>query len=124
MKPNKPRVLVVDDEEGFRSFVRYVLEPLGYDVSGAASGQIAIGLMGAGNFDLILLDGYLNGMTGLETLRRLREVRPGISVAMLSIMSYTIEAQAFALGALACLPKPSDPETMVRLVGSLIGEDQ
>jgi DNA-binding NarL/FixJ family response regulator len=65
-------VLVVDDHEGFRRFVRTLLIADGFDVAGeAADGEEALALVGEIKPDLVLLDVQLPGIDGFEVAERL-----------------------------------------------------
>jgi len=57
----KPRILVVDDEESMRYFLRRSLKREGFNVETAASGEEALDLAPEGRFDLVLLDLRLPG---------------------------------------------------------------
>jgi DNA-binding response OmpR family regulator len=65
-------VLVVDDEEAIRDAVCYALRSEGYDVAGAATGEDAVDAARAAQWDLIVLDVMLPGVSGIEVCRRLR----------------------------------------------------
>jgi two-component system, OmpR family, KDP operon response regulator KdpE len=67
------RILVVDDEEGIRRFVRANLVARGYEVDLAKDGEAALDAASLHPPDLVLLDLMLPGLDGLEVLRRLRE---------------------------------------------------
>ncbi|HEY8286246.1 MAG TPA: response regulator transcription factor [Chloroflexota bacterium] len=67
------RILVVDDEEGIRRFVRANLAARGYEVDLARDGEAALEAAALRPPDLVLLDLMLPGLDGLEVLRRLRE---------------------------------------------------
>ncbi|MBI2855021.1 MAG: response regulator [Chloroflexi bacterium] len=73
MSPNKPRVLVVDDEQAIRRFLHLALTSQGYEVSEAASAERALALATSCRPDLIILDLGLPDMDGVEVTRRLRE---------------------------------------------------
>lgn len=109
-------VLVVDDEQGFRDFFREVLSDAGYAVEAVATWPEAEERVGALEFGVVLLDGCLAGASGLEALRRLKALRPGLPVVVLSMMSEDLLEEARGLGAEACLPKPTEPDALVRLV--------
>ena len=69
-----PRVLVVDDSEGVRSYLASLLELRGFAVDTAGDGRSALALLDAGAApDVVLLDVMMPGLDGLETLRRMRE---------------------------------------------------
>ena len=79
-------VLVIDDEEMIRNFARSALERYGYRVLWAGDGQEGLRLFREKSHDvgLVLLDVNMPGMDGLETLDRMREIRPGVSVIVCS----------------------------------------
>ena len=61
-------ILIVDDEDSIRISLRGILEDEGYTVVEAESGQAAIDYLNANSIDLVLLDVWMPGMDGLETL--------------------------------------------------------
>jgi two-component system nitrogen regulation response regulator NtrX len=67
------RILIVDDEAGIRTSLRGLLEDEGYRVETAGSGTEALSLVVEFDPDLVLLDVYLDGIDGMETLARLKE---------------------------------------------------
>ena len=103
------RVLVVDDEPGIRQSLSGVLEDEGYVVSAVESGEACLDELGKRNYELALLDIWLPGIDGMETLARIQEIplpdRP--SVVMISGHG-NIEAavKATKLGAFDFLEKP------------------
>jgi two-component system nitrogen regulation response regulator NtrX len=101
------RILVVDDEPGVRAALAGILADEGYEVVCAASGEIGIEVFAAQPFDAVLLDVWLPGIDGLETLRRLRERRPDVEVVMISGHG-TIDTavRATRLGAFDFVEKP------------------
>lgn len=103
---DKERVLVVDDEPGVRSALEAILRDEGYDVRAVGSGEEAVEAMGGG-VDAVLLDVWLPGMDGLETLLKIREARHDAEVVMISGHG-TIETavRAAKLGAFDFVEKP------------------
>ncbi|HLK31895.1 MAG TPA: response regulator [Terriglobales bacterium] len=101
-------ILVVDDERSIAQYVRTVLELDSYQVVTAASGLEALELVSAGlTPDLVLLDLHMPGIDGLETLRRLLQIRPGLKVIMCSGAPDPRKAlEAFVSGAQEFLTKP------------------
>jgi two-component system, chemotaxis family, CheB/CheR fusion protein len=79
-------ILVVDDEELIRNFSKSALESYGYNVLPARSGEEAIRTFQerSGGIGLVLLDVAMPGMDGLETLDRIRQIRPGVPVVVCS----------------------------------------
>ena len=104
-------VLVVDDEEPVRLVAQEALSQLGLTVIEAADGPAALDLLRAhpGRIDLVLLDLTMPGLTGDETLRQLRQIRPDLRVIIMSGFSSGETMQRCeALGVTGFLPKPFD----------------
>jgi PAS domain S-box-containing protein len=82
----RPRALVVDDDEPVRLVTSELLRSMGYEAETAATGEAALAWFQAedARFDLVLLDIVMPGIDGLETLRRLRALKPGVHVLLMS----------------------------------------
>ena len=118
-----PRVLVVDDSEGVRSYLASLLELRGFAVDTASDGRSALELLGSGAApDVVLLDVMMPGQGGLETLRRIRELHPGLPVVMLSVVGKAATiVEAMQLGAADYLNKPFEEEELVRALARARG---
>ena len=82
---HRPRVLVTDDEEGFRRSLAERLTLRGFDVIEAASGEEALRMARTDrDLDVVLLDFVMPGMDGAETLAELRRYRRDLPVIMLT----------------------------------------
>lgn len=73
MSPDRPRILVVDDEESVRESAGYTLEQEGFEVVLAGSGEEAEERLGEGGFDLLVLDIMMPGKSGLDVCREVRQ---------------------------------------------------
>lgn len=110
------RVLVIDDELGYRELYQYVLGPLGYQVESAENGQQGYEMAIKTSYDLILLDAHLPKMTGSEVLQRIKQARPDQRVIVFTSSSdpaRQFEDQAKDAGAFDCLYKPVDLELLL-----------
>jgi len=74
------RILVIDDEEMIRSLAQRILTREGFDVLTAESGQSGLKLFSENYYqiDLILLDLTMDGIPGVDTLKRIREISPNL----------------------------------------------
>jgi two-component system nitrogen regulation response regulator NtrX len=101
------RILVVDDEESILRCLEGVLRDEGYEVVVAGSGEEALEKVEVEHPDAVLLDVWLPGIDGMETLECLRARLPGLPVVMMSGHG-TIETavQATRLGAYDFIEKP------------------
>ena len=77
-------LLWVDDEiEQLKAHIMF-LEKKGYEVATVSNGTDAIELCGEQSFDLVLLDEQMPGLSGLETLQRIKQLQPALPVVMVT----------------------------------------
>ncbi len=101
------KVLIVDDEIGIRRSLKGVFEDEGYAADVAASGEECIQMLEGGTYDLVLLDVWLPGIDGLETLKQLRQTDGTTAVIMISGHATIATAvSATKLGAYDFVEKP------------------
>jgi signal transduction histidine kinase len=103
----KPRILLVDDEESVRETMAAILEREGYDVVSAPSAEDALGVIPGQNFDLLVTDLRMDGMSGVELMAELRERSPDTTSIMLTgYASLDSAIEALREGAYDYLVKP------------------
>lgn len=88
-------ILVCDDDAGIRTVVGEHLRRQGYTVLEATSGQEALQLATANHLEAILMDMYMPGLSGWETLQQLRDnpMTAGVPVVVLSVLSPNLRGQ-------------------------------
>jgi signal transduction histidine kinase/CheY-like chemotaxis protein len=101
-------ILVVDDDDGVRAFIRDALETLGYKVREAADGVTALDALNIGAVDLLLLDFAMPGMNGAQVARAALARRPDLSVLFASGYAETAALQEAAGTSVAVIRKPFD----------------
>ncbi len=117
-----PRLLVVDDAEGIRTYLANLLELRGYQVDTAGDGRSAIALIESGAApEVVILDVMMPGIDGLETLRRIRAIDAELPVVMLSVVgkASTIVG-AMQLGAVDYINKPFEEEELDAILSKWI----
>ena len=103
------RILIVDDEQAVRDVLAEFFTEQGYEVATADSGADALRGLPETRPDLVLLDIRMPGIDGVETLRRLRTIAPGVSVIMVTANEDVALARTtLKLGALDYVAKPFD----------------
>jgi len=107
------RVLVIDDDPGVREYLKELMSRQGLVVIAEPGGEEALANLDRTRPDLVTLDVVLQGMDGLDTLRRLKKRLPDVPVIMLSGhgQARTI-VQAMQLGATDFLRKPFEVEEL------------
>src|SRR5256886_7438326 len=112
-----PQVLVIDDEIGPRESLRMLLKP-DYNVHTADCVDAGIRLLKEKRPDTVVMDIRMPGATGIEGLRKIREIDPHLSVIMLTGFGALEAAQeALRLGASDYMSKPFDAGEMRKVVG-------
>jgi signal transduction histidine kinase len=107
--PSLPRILVVDDEEAVMLTIQGILELDGYAVTATSSGEVALQLIAAQHFDLVLTDLRLEGMEGLDLLRAVRQQSTDtVSIMLTGYGSLDSAVRALREGAYDFLVKPCD----------------
>jgi DNA-binding response OmpR family regulator len=81
---DKKRILLVDDEEGIQLLYREEFEDEGYEVISAYNGDEAMAKFKESPPDLVILDINMPGMSGIEVLRRMKEINPDLPVILSS----------------------------------------
>jgi two-component system nitrogen regulation response regulator NtrX len=117
----KPNILIVDDEPGVRSALGAVLRDEGYQVDAVESGEACLARATRGTFDVIVLDIWLPGLDGLQTLTRLRERQIDALVVIISGHGNIESAvRAIKLGAFDFVEKPLSLEKTVLVIGNAL----
>ncbi|MEO8025129.1 MAG: sigma-54 dependent transcriptional regulator [Bryobacteraceae bacterium] len=115
----QPRILVVDDEPGIRTSLCGVLGDEGISCHAVASGEDCLEELARQTYDVVLLDVWLPGMDGLETLNRIQEISFADRPQVVIISGHgTIETavKATKLGAFDFLEKPLTIEKVIVVV--------
>jgi CheY-like chemotaxis protein len=78
-------ILLVDDDDAVRTVVGEQLRELGFEVTATADGASAVSAVDDGaDFDLVLTDFAMPGFNGVQTINRIRALRPGIRSALMT----------------------------------------
>ena len=117
-------ILVVDDDEMMRSFFASVLKEEGYAVEAAGNGKEGLEALNRSDFDLVLTDLRMSGISGLELMGEGRKVRPGARwVIVTAFGSIGNAVEAMRAGASDYLTKPlRDPEELRHVVRRVLRE--
>lgn len=120
---DRPRILVVDDEQAVRDLLARTLTMADYDVDTAPDGASAIDRLRAVEYDLLITDLKMPGMDGLSVIREARRTAPDLPVII--ITGYSTEAsaiEAINLGVAGYLTKPFRLPRILAATARALGE--
>lgn len=115
-------ILIVDDDADICDTLTKILKTQGYDVLTAGSGEEAIALSQNKACQMAFIDVKLPNIDGLETLLRLKEINPELTVIMMTGFRNEVKEaldKAQAASAITCLYKPFDPAEAAELVNRI-----
>ncbi len=114
-------ILIVEDERNQREILQEFLESKGYETEGAGSGEEALKKFESGIFDTILLDIKLPDTSGIDLLKKFREINPEIPVIMTTAYSdVDIVIEAMKTGAFHYLVKPINLDELLIIISRAI----
>ncbi len=100
-------ILVIDDEAVIRSLIVEILETAGHSATGAESAERALNLLETAEFDLVVSDVVMPGLSGLELLEIVRSRRASLPVVLVTgAGTYDTLSQALTRGAAGLVTKP------------------
>lgn len=121
MTTTSPSILIADDDSSFRQTLQEVLAPTGLRTYLAANGEEVLRIVRSTEVHLLLLDMHMPRLTGLETVRRIQQLKRRIPFIILSAgIDDALRAEAIAAHAFSVLSKPVDRRTIMCLVQSAL----
>jgi CheY-like chemotaxis protein len=121
------KILIVDDDRAVQATIRILLERAGHSVVAASDGRNGLALFDTGDFDVLLLDIFMPGMDGLETMRLIHQRKP---IPIIVISGHPIGSDsgsgpdfltmATKLGAVSSLQKPFKPAALLAAVAGCL----
>src|SRR5438132_2616993 len=123
-KPDKPSILIIDDDEQIRGLLKELLG-VRFDCVDVGSAEDALSVLGAMSFNLVISDIQMGGLSGLDLVPRVLERAPETVVVMISGQQ-TIESaiEAMRVGAFDYITKPLELRHLVAAVGRALEHQQ
>ena len=113
----KERILIVDDEKIVRQSLYHWFEEEGYTVETAEDAEFALRVFEKGKYDLLLVDMKMPGMSGLDLLKKVKEIDVDVVVILITAFASVPTAiKALKDGAYDYVTKPVDPDELAHLV--------
>jgi DNA-binding NtrC family response regulator len=114
---SRGRILIIDDEEIVRSSCRKILEPEGFEVATAGSGNEGLALLASAPCDLVITDLMMPDIDGIEVLIRIKERWPSTeAIIMTGYGTVKTAVKAMKAGVFDYIEKPFSPDDLLSLV--------
>ena len=122
------RIEVIDDDQAIRTTIKLLLEREGHDVVLAEDGAKGLEQFRTGQFDLLIVDLFMPGMDGLETIRSIHRMQPDIPIIVISGYAFRTALEsvpdflnmAIKFGAVSSLQKPFRPSQLLSAVAACL----
>ena len=120
----KALILIVDDSDGYRELLMWILEKHGFQTISAECGRDAVELAIERQPRLVLMDLNMPGMDGYEATRAIHAHRNGRKIPIVAVsadcVAYGFERWAFNAGFIAFLAKPFELEALLKIVKQVL----
>jgi CheY-like chemotaxis protein len=122
------RILLIDDDDAVRAAISLILDQEGYEVTAAEDGHVGLRLVTETSFDLAIVDMFMPGLDGIETIAALRAVLPSLPIIATSGAvarsqgggSSNVLAVATERGAAMVVHKPFRPHELLQAVAACL----
>lgn len=113
----KAKILVVDNDKDMCWLIASILREEGYSVDNAYDGESAFLKINQHNYEILVLDYKLSGLSGLSILERVNQINPSNETIMISAFgNQAVRTKAKELGAYAFLDKPFNIDRLKKMV--------
>src|SRR6202043_2011634 len=127
-----PNILVIDDDRTVLATIKVLLERAAHAVEVVDNGPAGLKLLGTRDFDLLIVDIFMPGMDGFETMRLVHQSRPEMPVIVISGQQFHSASEpgpdflymATKLGAVSSLQKPFRPHELLAAVAKSLSDSR
>jgi two-component system response regulator (stage 0 sporulation protein F) len=121
-------ILIADDDDAVQQIIKILLQRSGHQVTGANDGRTALKVFRESEFDLLIVDIFMPGMDGLETMKQVHAYRPSVPIIVISGHCFSARyapspdflAMATKLGATCSLQKPFKSTVLLEHIASCL----
>ena len=122
-------ILIADDDDAVQQIIKILLQRSGHQVTGANDGRTALKVFRESEFDLLIVDIFMPGMDGLETMKQVHEYRPSVPIIVISGHGFSARyatspdflTMATKLGAACSLQKPFKSAVLLENIARCLG---
>ena len=125
-------ILVIDDDRAVLATIKILLERAAHTVEAVNDGRTGLRQLEAQSFDLLIVDIFMPGMDGFETMRLVHQSRPHMPIIVISGQQFSHSPErapdflhmATRLGAVSSLHKPFKPSELIEAVNRILSSAQ
>ena len=125
-------ILVIDDDRAVLATIKILLERASHTVEAVDSSRTGLRLLEEQSFDLLIVDIFMPGMDGFETMRLVHQSRPHMPIIVISGQQFSYSSEhtpdflhmATRLGAVSSLHKPFKPSELIEAVNGILSSSQ
>jgi CheY-like chemotaxis protein len=125
-------ILVIDDDRAVLATIKILLDRAGHTVEAVDNSRTGLKLLEAQSFDLLIVDIFMPGMDGFETMKFVHQSRPHMPIVVISGQQFSYSSErtpdflhmATRLGAIASLHKPFRPSELLAAVNGVLSSSQ
>jgi len=118
-------ILVVDDDIFMVKTLLLILNRKGYQADGANSGKEALEMAINNDYQYVITDVKMSGMTGIELFREIKKVKPNLPVLLMTAYtSFDLIDDALEEGAVDCMTKPLDIDKLLSILLVRLSENK
>jgi DNA-binding response OmpR family regulator len=117
----KQKVLVVDDDKDLCNLISDIIKEEGFEVKKAYDGNSAIDRLLKENYDVMIIDNKLSGVSGIKVIEQTKDLKPALKTIMISAYGNTnTKLRAKDLGVYDFLDKPFDIKVLISRIKELL----
>ncbi|MDE1934440.1 response regulator [Bradyrhizobium sp.] len=121
-------ILVIDDDRAVLATINILLERAAHTVEAVDNSRTGLRLLETQSFDLLIVDIFMPGMDGFETMKLVHQSRPHMPIIVISGQQFSYSSErtpdflhmATRLGAVSSLPKPFKPSALIGTVNGIL----
>jgi len=125
-------ILVIDDDRAVLATIKILLERAAHAVEAVDNSRTGLQLIERRSFDLLIVDIFMPGMDGFETMRQVHQSRPDMPVVVISGQQFSLASEhapdflhmATRLGAVSSLQKPFKPSELLAVINSSLSSSR
>ena len=125
-------ILVIDDDRAVLATIKILLERAGHAVEAVDNSRTGLQLLDTQGFDLLIVDIFMPGMDGFETMRMVHQSQPHMPIIVISGQQFSSSSErtpdflhmATRLGAVSSLNKPFRPSELLEAVNRILSGSQ